>query len=395
VKPVYLDYHATTPVDPRVLEAMLPFFTERFGNPHSKQHAWGWDAKSATDTARGQVAALINATAGEITFTGGATESSNLALKGAVEARRGSGNHVITVATEHKSVLDVCLQFRGQGLDVTVLGVNSDGLLDLDALRAAMTPRTILVSVMAANNEIGTIQPLDQIGAIAHEHGALLHTDAAQAAGKIPVDVQAMNVDLLSLTAHKFYGPKGCGALFVRRRKPRLHLAPQVAGGGQEGGLRSGTLNVPGIVGLGRAAEICRLEMADESRRLASLRDRLLAGLRAGLGEVRVNGCLDRRLPHNLHVSFDGVEGEALLLALGDLAVSTGSACSSGSQAPSHVLQAIGATSQGAGASIRFGLGRTTSDGDIDFAIERVTTVVTALRRQMPSAANAAATGEI
>ena len=384
--PVYLDYHATTPVDPRVLDAMLPFFTERFGNPHSKQHAFGWDAKGATDVARAQVAALINAGAGEITFTGGATESSNLALKGAVEARRGSGNHVVTVATEHKSVLDVCLQFRAQGIDVTVVGVTPGGLVDLDVLRAALTPRTILVSVMAANNEIGTIQPLAAIGAMVHEHGALLHTDAAQAAGKIPIDVQAMNIDLLSLTAHKFYGPKGCGALFVRRMKPRLHLAPQVAGGGQENGLRSGTLNVPGIVGLGRAAEICRLEMTAEAHRLSSLRDRLLAGLRAGLGDVRVNGCLEHRLPHNLHVGFDGVEGEALLMALGDLAVSTGSACSSGSQAPSHVLQAIGATSQGAGASIRFGLGRATSDSDIDFAIDRVTAVVTALRRQTTSA---------
>ena len=384
--PVYLDYHATTPVDPRVLDAMLPFFTERFGNPHSKQHAFGWDAKGATDVARAQVAALINASAGEITFTGGATESSNLALKGAVEARRGSGNHVVTVATEHKSVLDVCLQFQAQGIDVTVVGVTPGGLVDLDVLRAALTPRTILVSVMAANNEIGTIQPLVAIGAMVHEHGALLHTDAAQAAGKIPIDVQSMNIDLLSLTAHKFYGPKGCGALFVRRMKPRLHLAPQVAGGGQENGLRSGTLNVPGIVGLGRAAEICRLEMTAEAQRLSSLRDRLLAGLRAGLGDVRVNGCLEHRLPHNLHVGFDGVEGEALLMALGDLAVSTGSACSSGSQAPSHVLQAIGATSQGAGASIRFGLGRATSDSDIDFAIDRVTAVVTALRRQTTSA---------
>jgi cysteine desulfurase len=403
---IYLDYHATTPVDPRVLEAMLPFFTERFGNPHSKQHAFGWDARDATDTARAQVAALINATAGEITFTGGATESSNLALKGAVaDARRfgrrslgeGGGlgaeasakaaNHLVTVATEHKSVLDVCLQFRESGLDVTVVGVDAGGVIDLAALRAAMTPRTILVSVMAANNEIGTIQPLAGIGAIAHEHGALLHTDAAQAAGKIPIDVRAMNIDLLSLTAHKFYGPKGCGALFVRRMKPRLALVPQLAGGGQENGLRSGTLNVPGIVGLGQAAEICRLEMAEEGRRLGALRDRLLEGLRGRLEDVRVNGSLAHRLPHNLHVSFDGVEGEALLMALGDLAVSTGSACASGSQAPSHVLQAIGATSDRAGASIRFGLGRPTTAADIDFAIERVSTVVSALRRQsVPSA---------
>ncbi len=378
-----------------MLEAMLPFFTERFGNPHSKQHAFGWDARDATDKARAQVAALINASAGEITFTGGATESSNLALKGAVAAARGglgaealakAADHVVTAATEHKSVLDVCLQFRQLGLDVTVVGVDAGCIVDLTALRAAMTPRTILVSVMAANNEIGTVQPLAEIGAIAHEHGALFHTDAAQAAGKIPIDVRAMNIDLLSLTAHKFYGPKGCGALFVRRMKPRLALVPQLAGGGQENGLRSGTLNVTGIVGLGQAAEICRLEMADEGRRLGALRDRLLQGLRGRVQDVRVNGSLEHRLPHNLHVTFDGVEGEALLMALGDLAVSTGSACASGSQAVSHVMAAIGATSQHAGASIRFGLGRTTTVAYIDFAIDRVSTVVRALRRQMASA---------
>jgi cysteine desulfurase len=386
VKPLYLDYHATTPVDPRVLDEMLPFFTERFGNPHSKQHAWGWDARDAAERARAQVAALINASANEITFTSGATESNNLALKGAVDTLRTRGNHIITIATEHKSVLDVCRQFGQQGLEVTVLGVDADGLVDLNELRRALTPATVLVSVMAANNEIGTIQPMAEIGAIVHEHGALLHTDAAQAAGKIPIDVRAMHIDLLSMTAHKFYGPKGCGALFVRRAKPKIALAPQAVGGGQESGLRSGTLNVPGIVGLGRAAEICRLEMGDEGKRLADLRDRLLEGLRVRLPDVRVNGSLTRRLPHNLHVSFDGVEGEALLMALGDLAVSTGSACSSGSQAPSHVLEAIGATSGRAGASIRFGLGRTTSAADIDYAIDRVTTVVGALRRQVASA---------
>jgi cysteine desulfurase len=386
VKPLYLDYHATTPVDPRVLDEMLPFFTERFGNPHSKQHAWGWDARDAAEKARAQVAALINASANEITFTSGATESNNLALKGAVDTLRTRGNHIITIATEHKSVLDVCRQFGQQGLEVTVLGVDADGLVDLNELRRALTPATVLVSVMAANNEIGTIQPMAEIGAIVHEHGALLHTDAAQAAGKIPIDVRAMHIDLLSMTAHKFYGPKGCGALFVRRAKPKIALAPQAVGGGQESGLRSGTLNVPGIVGLGRAAEICRLEMGDEGKRLADLRDRLLEGLRVRLPDVRVNGSLTRRLPHNLHVSFDGVEGEALLMALGDLAVSTGSACSSGSQAPSHVLEAIGATSGRAGASIRFGLGRTTSAADIDYAIDRVTTVVMSLRRQVASA---------
>src|SRR4051812_12291839 len=280
-KPLYLDYHATTPVDPRVLEQMLPFFTERFGNPHSKQHAWGWEARDAVEEARAQVAALIGAAPGEIVFTSGATESNNLAIRGAVAAacaRASAGRHVITVATEHKSVLDTCRALEGEGCEVTILGVETSGLIDLDRLKGALRPDTVLVSVMAANNEIGTVQPLAEIGAIVREHGALLHTDAAQAAGKIPIDVRAMNIDLLSLTAHKFYGPKGCGALFVRKMKPKLALTPQVAGGGQENGLRSGTLNVPGIVGLGRAAEICRLEMAEESARLGALRDQLLGG---------------------------------------------------------------------------------------------------------------------
>jgi cysteine desulfurase len=380
VNPLYLDYHATTPVDPRVLSEMLPYFTERFGNPHSKQHAWGWDARDATEKARAQVAALINASASEIVFTSGATESNNFAIRGAMAACATRGRHVITVATEHKSVLDVCTALGRDGCDVTVLGVKTTGLIDLDELRAAFRPETVLVSVMAANNEIGTLQPMADIGAIAHEHGALLHTDAAQAAGKIPIDVQAMSIDLLSLTGHKFYGPKGCGALFVRRMKPRLALPAQLLGGGQENGLRSGTLNVPGIVGLGRAAELCRLEMPAEASRLGALRDRLLHGLRNRVADVRVNGTLECRLPHNLHVSFPAVEGEKLLMALGDLAVSTGSACSSGSQAPSHVLQAIGAATEEAGASIRFGLGRSTQAQDVDFAVERVAAVVNALR---------------
>ena len=388
MKPLYLDYHATTPVDPRVLEAMLPFFSERFGNPHSKQHAWGWEARDAVDRARAQVAALINASASEITFTSGASESNNLAIKGALAARRDRGNHVITTAIEHKSVLDVCHGLAAEGVEVTVLGVRPDGRVDLDALRRAITPKTVLVSVMGANNEIGTLQPLDAIGAIVRERGALFHTDAAQAAGKIPIDVDAMSIDLLSLTAHKFYGPKGSGALFVRRMKPRLALPAQIAGGGQENGVRSGTLNVPGIVGLGRAAEICRVEMGDESRRLAALRDRLLEGLRARIADVSVNGSLDHRLPHNLHVSFDGVEGEALLMALDGIAVSTGSACASGSQARSHVMEAIGATGGRAGASIRFGLGRTTTADDIDFAIDCVATAVGALRERQHVSAN-------
>jgi cysteine desulfurase len=380
VKPLYLDYHATTPVDPRVLEAMLPFFTERFGNPASKQHAWGWEGRDAAEAARAQVAALINAAPNEIVFTSGATESNNLALRGVLGSMPASRTrHVITTAIEHKSVLEVCQRFEADGCAVTVLGVDSGGLVDPAQLKRALRPETVLVSVMAANNEIGTVQPMAALGAIVREHGALFHTDAAQAAGKVPIDVRTMNIDLLSLTGHKFYGPKGCGALFVRKARPRIALAAQAVGGGQENGLRSGTLNVPGIVGLGRAAVICRLVMNEEGARLGALRDRLLAGLRERVPGLRVNGTLERRLPHNLHVSFDGVEGERLLMALGDLAVSTGSACASGSQAVSHVLQAIGATSERAGASIRFGLGRATTEADIDFAIERVSSVVTAL----------------
>src|SRR5262245_30726674 len=367
---------------------MLPYFTEKFGNAASRRHGWGWEAKDAVDAARVQVAALVNASAAEVTFTSGASESNNLALKGVVASQRGRGNHVVTSAVEHKSVLDVCRGFADEGCEVTVVGVGADGLIDLDALARAVRPGTILVSVMAANNEIGTIQPLAEMAAIAHAHGALFHTDAAQAAGKIPIDVVAADVDLLSLTAHKFYGPKGSGALFVRKRKPKLALPAQIAGGGQEGGLRSGTVNVPGIVGLGRAAEICRLEMAEESRRLAALRDRLLDGLRAKLADgVLVNGTMVPRLPHNLHVSFAGVEGEALLMALADLAVSTGSACASGSQAVSHVMEAIGATGDRGRASIRFGLGRTSTTEDVDFAIDRVVRAVEALRAKTTSPA--------
>jgi cysteine desulfurase len=380
---VYLDYHATTPVDPRVLDAMLPYFTEQFGNPASRQHAYGWKAQEAVDRGRSQVAALIGASAGEIVFTSGATESNNLAIKGAARAMRDRGDHIVTAVTEHKSVLDSFRRLEREGWRVTWVGVQPDGVIDLDALRAAVDGRTVLVSVMLANNEIGVVQPMAEIAAIAGAHGALLHTDAAQAAGKIPIDVEALGLDLLSLTGHKYYGPKGAGALYVRRRKPKLQLDCQIDGGGHENGLRSGTLNVPGIAGLGMAAEICRLEMSIESARLAALRDRLLSGLREHLDGIRVNGCMSARLPHNLHVSFDEVEGEALLMALGDLAVSTGSACSSGSQEPSHVLKAIGAVGERAGASIRFGLGRTTTDAEIDFAIERVTTVVTALRRRV------------
>ncbi len=385
-RPIYLDYHATTPVDPRVLEEMLPYFTERFGNAASRQHAFGWEAQEAVDAARANIATLINASPGEIIFTSGATESNNLAIKGCARASRDRGDHVITVATEHKSVLDSCRRLEQEGWKLTVVGVSPEGFVDLDELRRSLTERTVLVSVMAANNEIGVVQPLAEISSIVRQSAALLHTDAAQAAGKVPIDVEAQGIDLLSLTAHKCYGPKGSGALYVRRRRPRLQLECLIDGGGHENGLRSGTLNVPGIVGLGAAVEICRREMAQESARLASLRDRLLEGLRAGIDAVRVNGPASQRLPHNLHVSFDGIDGESLLMALGDLAVSTGSACSSGSQKPSHVLEAIGAVGDRAGASIRFGLGRWTTLEEIDAAIDRVTTVVRSLRSRALSA---------
>ena len=381
--PIYLDYHATTPVDPRVLDAMLPYFTVRFGNPASRQHSFGWDAQKAVDTAREQVAGLIGASAGEIVFTSGASESNNLAIKGTACALRDRGNHLITAVTEHKSVLDTFRRLAGEGFDVTWLSVNSEGFIDLEQLRRSISDKTVLVSVMAANNEIGTVQHLQEIGDIAVERGVIFHTDAAQAAGKVPLDVKAMNVDLLALTGHKFYGPKGAGALFVRRRKPRLQLACQIDGGGHEGGLRSGTLNVPGIVGLGGAAEICRSEMPSEAPRLRGLRDHLLETLRRELPNVRVNGPLgESRLPHNLHVTFDGVEGERLLMAIGDLAVSTGSACSSGSQSASHVLEAIGAANR-PGASIRFGLGRWTTETEIDAAGDRVIKVVRSLQAQL------------
>ena len=380
-RPIYLDYHATTPVDPRALDAMLPYFTERFGNAASKQHAYGWDAQKAVDAAREQVAELIGAGSNEICFTSGATESNNLAIKGTAQSLRDRGNHLISVVTEHKSVLDSFNRLKSEGWRVTWLGVDREGFIDLDELRAAITPETILVSVMAANNEIGTVQPLAEIGAITSARGVIFHTDAAQAAGKVPIDVRAMNIDLLSLTGHKYYGPKGAGALFVRKRKPKLELACQIDGGGHENGLRSGTLNVPGIVGLGAAAEICRRELAPESARLSTLRDRLLNTIQQDLGNVRVNGPLgDRRLPHNLHVTFEDVEGERLLMALGDLAVSTGSACSSGSQKASHVVEAITPPSAKAGAIIRFGLGRWTTEEEIDTAAARVIKVIRSLR---------------
>jgi cysteine desulfurase len=380
--PVYLDYHATTPVDRRVLEAMLPYFTETFGNPASSSHAWGWKAQEAVEAARRDVAALIGASAREIIFTSGATESNNFALAGVVDSAPDSRRGIVVSAIEHKSVLEVSRRLEQRGWRLTVVPVRPDGRIDLDALRGAITSDTALVSVMAANNEIGVIQPLAEIGAMTRAAGALLHVDAAQGAGKIPIDVEAMAIDLLSLTGHKMYGPKGCGALYVRKR---TELAPFIVGGGQERGMRSGTLNVPGIVGLGRACAICRAEMAEEHARTARLRDRLLDGLRTALGGVRVNGSLEHRLPNNLHVTFEGVDGDSLLLGIGDIAVSSGSACGSASMAPSHVQRAICGDAPAPAASIRFGLGRQTTEEEIDYTIEKFTLVVRRLREMAPA----------
>jgi len=382
--PIYLDHHATTPVDPRVLEAMLPYFTEAFGNPASRNHAFGWTAEKAVEQARQQVADLVGAAPKEIVFTSCATEANNLALKGAAAMYAEKGNHIVTCATEHKAVLDPCHQLEKQGFRVTYLPVRPDGLIDLAELRAAITPRTILISIMTANNEIGVIQPVAEVGAIAREHGILFHTDAVQAVGKIPVDVNQVEADLVSLSGHKIYGPKGVGALYVRRRNPRVLLAEQISGGGHERGMRSGTLNVPGIVGLGRAAELCRLEMAAESGRLRRLRDRLREKLQASLDGVYVNGSLEHRLPHNLNVSFAWVEGESLLMGINDVAVSSGSACTSASLEPSYVLKALGAGDDLAHSSIRFGLGRWTTDEEVDYVADKVAAVVRRLREMSP-----------
>ena len=379
--PVYLDYHATTPVDRRVVDAMLPYFTECFGNPASSGHQWGWKAQEAVEQARRNVAGLIGATAREIVFTSGATESNNLAIQGVAAEAPPERRHVVVSAIEHKSVLEAAARLQRSGWRVTVLPVRKDGMIDLEPLDRAVTDDTALVSVMAANNEIGVLQPLAEIGKIAHARGAIFHVDAAQGAGKIPIDVGAMHVDLLALTGHKMYGPKGCGALFVRKR---TELAPLIIGGGQERGLRSGTLNVPGIVGLGAACAICQREMPQESIRMRHLRDRLLNGLTTEIDGVIVNGSLEHRLPNNLHVSFSGVDGESLLIGIGDIAVSSGSACSSASATPSHVLRAILGDDVPA-AAIRFGLGRFTTDDEIDYAVEKFATVVRHLRGVAPA----------
>jgi len=382
--PIYMDCHATTPVDPRVLEAMLPYFSERFGNAASRNHSFGWQAEEAVEAARKQIAGLVGATAREIVVTSGATESDNLAIKGAARMYREKGDHIVTVVTEHKAVLDTCKHLQKEGFQVTYLPVGRDGLVDLDRLRDAITPRTTLISVMAANNEIGVVQPIAEIGRIARERGVLFHTDAVQAAGKVPFDVNAMNVDMASLSAHKMYGPKGVGALYVRRRNPRVLLEPIIDGGGHERGMRSGTLNVPGIVGMGKAAAIAAAEMSAESERVRSLRDRLLAGLRAGLDEIYVNGSMEHRLPGNLNVSFAYVEGESLLMGISDVAVSSGSACTSATLEPSYVLKALGVGDELAHSSIRFGLGRFNTEEEVDYVAGKMVQVVGRLREMSP-----------
>lgn len=382
--PLYLDSHATTQMDPRVFEAMTPYFTQIFGNAASRNHAFGWQAEEAVEKARKQVADLIGATAKEIVFTSGATESNNLALKGVAEMYAERGNHIITCAIEHKAVLDTCKRLEKQGFRVTYLPVQKDGLVDLQQLREAITDKTILVSIMYANNEIGVVQPIAEIGKICKEKGILLHTDAVQAVGKIPVNVIKDNIDLLSLTAHKLYGPKGCGALYVRRRNPRVQLTAQMDGGGHERGMRSGTLNVPGIVGLGKACELCKELMADEALRLGYLRDKLKNRILAELDEVYVNGTLESRLPHNLNISFAYVEGESLLMGINDVAVSSGSACTSATLEPSYVLKALGAGDDLAHSSIRFGLGRFNTEEEVDYVAEKVISVVKKLRELSP-----------
>ena len=383
-RPLYFDAHATTPCDPRVVEVMLPFFTDIFGNAASRQHPFGWAAREATDGARGQIAKLIGAKPKDIIFTSGATESNNLAIKGLAEATAvaSKGRHIVTVETEHRAVLDPCdwLEKSPRSVAITRLRVKPDGLIDVDELRAALRDDTILVSVMAANNEIGVLQPLREIGELTSARGIAFHTDAAQATGKVPLDVEAMRIDLLSLTAHKMYGPKGIGALFVRRRGPGAALFPQIHGGGHERGLRSGTLNTPAIVGFGAAAEIAQREMPTESPRLATLRDRLRDGLQTNLRDVTVNGSQTARLPHNLNVSFGGVDGATLLMSLTDIALSSGAACSSASAEPSHVLRAIGVPDGLAKASLRFGLSRFTTAEEVDYVVGRVSEVVAGLR---------------
>jgi cysteine desulfurase len=382
--PIYLDNHATTPVDPRVLDAMLPYFTENFGNAASRNHEFGWVAEQAVDKARKQIADLIGASAREIIFTSGATESDNLAIKGVAEMYAEKGNHIITAATEHKAVLDTCKKLEKHGYRVTYLPVMGDGLIDLDMLKESFTDKTILVTIMYANNEIGVLQPVREIGALCRERGVLFHTDAVQAIGKVPVDVNKDNIDLASITAHKLYGPKGVGALYVRRKAPRVQITAQMDGGGHERGMRSGTLNVPGIVGLGEACGIAQREMPEETKRLRYLRDKLKDKLEAGLDEVYINGSWEHRLPHSLNMSFAYVEGESLLMGINDVAVSSGSACTSATLEPSYVLKALGVGDDVAHSSIRFGIGRFNTEEEIDYVADKLVDVVTRLRELSP-----------
>src|ERR1700736_4022720 len=382
--PIYMDNHATTPVDPRVLEAMLPYFTQKFGNAASRNHAFGWAGEEAVENARQQIASLINATPKEIIFTSGATESDNLMIKGIAEMYREKGNHIITQAIEHKAVLDTCKRLEKEGYEVTYLPVGKDGRVDPEDVRKAIKPTTILIAIMYANNEIGSVNPMAEIGKIAKEHGVLFASVGVQAVGKIPVDVQKDNIDLLAITAHKIYGPKGVGALYVRRRNPRVQLSAIIDGGGHERGMRSGTLNVPGIVGLGKACEICQQEMEQESKRLAGLRDRLKAGLESKLDETYINGSLEHRLPNNLNMSFAYVEGESLLMGINDVAVSSGSACTSATLEPTYVLKALGVGEDLAHPSLRFGLGRFTTPEEVDYVTDKMVQVVTRLRELSP-----------
>jgi cysteine desulfurase len=384
--PIYMDNHATTPLDPRVLEAMLPYFNERFGNAASRNHQFGWEAEQAVETAREQIAKLIGASAKEIIFTSGATESDNLAIKGVAEMYREKGNHIITAVTEHKAVLDTCKRLEKQGYRVTYLPVQADGLISLDDLKRAIDDKTILVSIMAANNEIGVLQPIDEIGAICKERGVLFHTDAVQAAGKVPIDVNKSNIHLASLSAHKMYGPKGVGALYVRRKNPRVQLTAIIDGGGHERGMRSGTLNVPGIVGFGKAAELAMQEMPEESKRLSYLRDKLMNKFLSNLDEVKVNGTMEagQHLPGNLNISFIYVEGESLLMGINEIAVSSGSACTSATLEPSYVLKSLGLGDDVAHSSIRFGIGRFNTEAEIDYVSDKLIEVVKKLRELSP-----------
>src|SRR3982751_5060668 len=381
---IYLDSHATTRTDPRVVEAMMPYFTEFFGNAASRNHSYGWEAEEATEKSRKQIADLIGATPKEIVFTSGATESNNLALKGIAEMYAERGNHIITQVTEHKAVLDTCKHLEKEGVRVTYLPVQTNGLIDLDQWRDAITDKTILISIMYANNEIGVVQPMKEIGKIAKEKGILVHSDAVQAVGKIPVNVMEDGIDVLSLTAHKLYGPKGIGALYVRRRNPRVQITAQMDGGGHERGMRSGTLNVPGIVGLGAACEICKRDMPEEIKRLSFLRDKLKDKLMSSLDEVYINGTMEHHLPHNLNISFAYVEGESLLMGINDIAVSSGSACTSATLEPSYVLKALRAGDALAPSSIRFGLGRFNTEEEVDYVANKVIDVVKKLRDLSP-----------